>query len=202
MSIDDLLKNCPQNIQKYFVKEKYKKGEKIIFQGINDGYVFFLLSGQLKVFRILPDGSEYIIEYMDDFAIIGEIEALLQKTALAMVEAYTNCEVIRLERSKFFQWLKEDWDFAHYMLVSLASRISYLGINSAMRFNTTVDERLQILLQRASRDGVKVLYKSNISNELFTTQRSINRTLKKFSDQGIIEVSDNKITLVNTDKLL
>lgn len=173
----------------------------MIFQGEDNNFVYFLLSGKLKVFRILPDGSEFIIEYMEDSVIFGEIEILLDKPAVTMIEAYTNCDTVRLEKSKFVEWLKEDWNFSQFMLVSLASRVSYLGINDAMRFNTTVDERLQILFQRASREGIKVLYKSNVANELFTTQRSINRSLKKLADDGIIEISENKITLINTDKL-
>ncbi|NMC58506.1 MAG: Crp/Fnr family transcriptional regulator [Candidatus Methanofastidiosa archaeon] len=200
MSIDDLLKSCPASIQKSFKKKKYKKGEKIIFQGSKNDYVYFLLSGELKVYCILPDGEEYVVEYLKDFVLVGEIELFLQKTAITMVEASTNCELLKLEKSKFLLWLEEDWIFNYYMLVSFAKRVSYLAENAAMRFSTTVDERLQILLQRASTEGSMEIYKSNIYNELYTTQRSMNRSLKKFVDQKLIEVNENKIFILKTDK--
>lgn len=196
MLLNSLLEKCPQNIKKYFIREKFKKGESIILQGDNDRYIYFIVKGRIKVFSILPDGEQYVLTYLSAVDIAGEVESLAPNhKAVSMVEAEIDTEVLRLEKSKFLQWMKEDWDFAHYIMSSLAERLSYITENTVMRYITTVDQRLYVLIQQLKKENKKEIEKSYIFNKIFTTRRSFNRSLKKLCDQKLIRIVGNKIII-------
>ena len=196
MILSSLLEKCPYNIKEYFIKKRYKKGETIILQGDNDRYIYFITQGRIKVFSILPDGEQYVLTYLSAVDIIGEVESLTpSQKAVSMVEAETDTEVLRLDKSKFLLWMKQDWDFAHYIMTSLAERIFYITENTVMRYITTVDQRLNILLHRLKKENKNEIEKSFLFNKAFTTRRSFNRSLKKLCDKKIIQITGNKIII-------
>ncbi len=196
MILNAFIENCPENIKKYFVRKIFKKDEAIILQGDNDRYIYFIIKGQIKVFSILQNGEQYVLTYLSAVDIVGEVESLTPShKAVSMVKAVTETEALRLEKSIFLKWMQEDWEFAHYIMSSLAERIFYITENTVMRYITTVDQRLDILIKHARAENKKEIEKSYIFNQLFTTRRSFNRSIKKMHDQKKINIKGSKILL-------
>lgn len=197
-----LLENCPKDIQKYFLREKFSRGDIIILQGENEDYIYLLLHGSIKIYCNMPNGLQYMLIRLSDMEIVGDVGILVRQKAGTNVEAETECDTLRLEKTKFLQWMKEDWNFAYYVMTSLAEKLYYYTANSSLRFIMTVDERLMEMLQNAVSEGKSEVSKPAFFYELFTTPRSFNRALKKLSDQGVISIQGDKIIILNKKHLM
>lgn len=200
--LKSLLQECPQHIQQYFTRHKFAKGDIIILQGEAEEYIYLLLSGNIKIYCILPNGMQYMLIHLSDMEIVGDVGILVKQKAVSTVEAETECDTLRLEKSKFLQWMREDWNFAYYVMTSLAEKLYYFTANSSVRIIMTVDERLLEMLQHAVMEGKSELKKSAIYYELYTTPRSFNRALKKLSDQGIVSVQGDRIIVLDKQYLM
>lgn len=199
-SLDEIIKQCPPEISGEHYPESFSKGETIILQGLDEEFVRILLSGTVRIYCILSDGKEYTLIHLKDSNLIGELEMFARQEAVSMAQAETDCTTIRISKPIFLRWMQSDWDFTCYVMNSLAERVSYLTANTVHRASLTIEERLGELLEQAASKGEVTISKDTISGELYTTERSVNRALKKFSDAGRIAIENNKIVIKKGEK--
>jgi CRP/FNR family transcriptional regulator, dissimilatory nitrate respiration regulator len=178
-------------------------GQTLFHHGQPAERFFFLRSGQVKLFRLSPDGHEKIIEIVRPGQTFAEAVMFMGTHGRYPVsaEAISDCELYAFEQKNFLQVLAESHEIGFGMLASMSRRLHMLvnQIDSLTLQNATY--RLAMyLLEQAPRDAqaadvVLTTPKIAIASRLAIQPETFSRILAKLRDQGLIAVHGHQITL-------
>ena len=170
-----------------------------------NGFYFLL---ERKYFVSSPEitGKELLLRYCQKPAIIGDIEFFQD------CSVQSNC--IAAEESVFFfipfelyrQHLKFDSEFTHILLQELAYKLHTCTISSRVNALSSVSLRLAAYLctiESTSPYKNYIMTKTldEVASLIGTTKRHLNRVLKQWSDEGIVQRSDKTIQIINWSKI-
>jgi signal transduction histidine kinase len=97
---------------------------KIIFEDGSEGNCLYLvISGCVKISKILTTGDEIIFGILHEGDFFGEIDLIDQRSRSARATAVGNCTLIRIGRNEFDTLLEKSPSFAHNLLRMLALRL-------------------------------------------------------------------------------
>ena len=139
--------------------------------------VLVIRSGVVKCFIAEENGKEYILEFLGEGEILGEIEAIRKTPGMATVESLTPVSVFKIDKVFFLQLLKTDAVFNQAVLELMATRL----VNTAMRASRqqlyTLSYNLTQLM-KILQQGQIAFTKNDLSDYLGISKRSLNRLLK------------------------
>jgi len=151
---------------------------RLVEQDKNIRSVLVIRSGIVKCFIAEENGKEYILEFLGEGEILGEIEAIRRTPGMATVESLTPVSVFAIEKAFFLQLLKADAAFNQAVLELMAARL----VNTAMRASRqqlyTLSHNLSRLL-KILQQGQIAFTKQDLSDYLGISKRSLNRLLKE-----------------------
>ena len=178
-------------------------------EGEQPNYLYFIARGEVKTYKSNKDGKELVTGIHRDGKFIGFVSLLENKpnneTAVVLKESeiylipqhdfltliYTNKEIAR----KFISMLSSSLYKAEDMLLDLAYQ--------------SVRQRVAIVLLKLynqedpaskNREVIKVARK-DISSMVGTSTESLNRTLADFKDEGLIDIGEKELRIVQREKL-
>jgi CRP-like cAMP-binding protein len=183
-----------------------RHGETLFRHGEPAERFFFLRAGQVKLFRLSPDGHEKIIEIIRPGQTFAEAVMFIGTHGRYPVscEAISDCELYAFEQKAFLRELSESHEISFGMLAALSRRLHMLvnQIDSLTLQNATY-RLVMYLLEQTPRDAAAAADvqlttpKSAIASRLAIQPETFSRTLAKLRDQGLVEVHGNQITLRN-----
>ncbi|HMI66367.1 MAG TPA: response regulator [Cyclobacteriaceae bacterium] len=187
----------------------YKKKEFVFVEGEQPNYVYFIAKGEVKTFKSNNDGKELITGLHHDGEFLGFVSLLENKpnneSAIALKESqiymipqqdflaliYTNKEIAR----KFISMLSSNLYEAENMLLDLA----YQSVRQRV---ATVLIKLDVPVEPAAKNpSIISVARKDLSSMVGTATESLNRTLADFKDEGLIEIHDKGIKIVQRAKL-
>ncbi len=225
---NDLIKTTFRNnvpdINDFFVKTKqlpgfhkisdnrlsrtYKKKDFVFMEGAQPLYLYFIAKGEVKTYKSNNDGKELVTGLHHEGKFIGFLPLLENKpnneTAVVLKEAeiylipqqdfltmiYTNKEIAR----KFISMLSSNLYKAENLLLELAYQSVRQRVATALtKLNSQNDSGKNPFIISVAR--------KDISSMVGTSTESLNRTLADFKDEGLIEISDKGLRVLNLAKL-
>lgn len=191
------------------IHKKYSRREIIYTEGQQPVEVLLILSGQVKTVKTTEDGKELIIGFYSEGDLIGyrpivenrkseETAIVVEETEVCTFKRqdfltllYTNNDVAR----KFIQLLVGNLHVAEQRLLQLAyhsvrQKVAHVLLKAAHRFGPPQNELQEINLSRR-----------DLANLTGTAIESLNRTIADFREQGVVEVKDTSILIVDAPAL-
>lgn len=198
--LEDFSSTC-KNVQ----KKSFKKGQAITTYIQKRNQVCILLEGEADLVRYDLNGGKSIIEHFIKNDIFGEAFYVVTTNNELSIEAKRNCEVLFFTYDILRQKCKNNCKFHQ----TLSENFSTLVLNKMMLLNT----RVEILTKRSIRDkllgyftmlSTRNLYKTftlpfsltDLADYLSVDRSAMMRELKFLQDEGFINKSKNKITLL------
>lgn len=187
----------------------YKKKEYIYMEGQHPNEIYFIISGEVKTFKTNPDGKELItgLHYEGDF--IGYVPILK--------DIPHNESAVVLEEAKVGMIWKQDFLSLLYTNKEMAGKfIKLLSNNLYETEKRLLDLAYQSVRQRVAGTLLSILNQSSphhkeehlitisrkdISSIVGTATESLNRTLSDFKDEGLIQLRDEGIKIMDKPKL-
>lgn len=105
------------------IRETYKSGEYIFFEGDIDYHFYIIESGQVAIFTKTLDGRRVDIANMQEGDSFGEFALLDRKPRSASAQASTDATVFKISEKGYEELLEELPVWASTMLKSFASRL-------------------------------------------------------------------------------
>ena len=167
---------------------------------------FFVRTGQVKLFRVSPDGHEKIIEIIRAGQTFAEAVMFMGEQARYPVscEAIEDTRLLAFDQKKFLQVLEQSHEISFGMLAAMSRRLHMLvnQIDSLTLQNATYRLVMYLLEQapREARPGADLELttpKSALASRLAIQPETFSRLLAKLRDQGLIEVHGPHIILRN-----
>ncbi|HFK3157070.1 TPA: Crp/Fnr family transcriptional regulator, partial [Citrobacter sedlakii] len=118
------------------------------------------------------------------------------------ITAITSCIAKRLYKTDFLSWLQSDFEATKFLIKELANKLIINAELVEHILSLTVKERLlRSILMHYRRDTLQNLTKANLSKEINTPIRSLNRAISTCENEGIISYSNNTFLIKDMTQL-
>ena len=172
-------------------------------------FLYYIISGKLKLTAANEDGKEYIIDILTKGSFVGyqallqdspykESAQILEEAELALIPKddffellFSNSDV----SSRFIKMLSNDYLEAEQKLIELAYNSVRQRVAKSILF---VDEKYNT--EQVYPFSFSVL-REDLANIVGTAKESVIRTLSDFKQSGVIQIKDGTISIIEKKKL-
>jgi CRP/FNR family transcriptional regulator len=172
---------------------------------------YVLIEGKIKLYKISPDGKEYILRVVGGGQTFAEAAAFSGLTYPVFAESMSPCQLVYFDAGKFRDLIQKSPQLALNMIATMASLLQSLNQKIEDLSLREVGARLcRHLLARArhqqgeAKDGTTFQLettKSALAASLGTISETLSRTFKKLQQRGIVEVDGGAVTLLDCSQL-
>ena len=184
-----------------------KANDEILRQGDEGTSLVIVLDGVVRVSMVTPNGREIILDYAEAGAVLGEIAVLDDQPRTASAIAMWAGRLFCIPCAAFFGFIERHPKVAIRLLREMARRLreSDMTIESDRAFTT--GPRLARYLKRLTDQKVhgtrltRDLSQSELGSFVGISRENINRQLAAWASEGVIELTQGKIRIVDPDYL-
>jgi len=179
----------------------------LFHKGDPGGELFGVLKGRLRVRGLAPDGRTMVFSYLDPGAIFGEISVVDQQPRSASIDAAEPSEVLVVHRSHFAPFVRENPQVAINLARMLAARLRRISDQTEDAFLLAIPARLarRILslgeaYGKPAGSGLQIairLPQQELGELVGATRESVNKLLRRWSEQEIIRVEGGILTVLD-----
>jgi CRP-like cAMP-binding protein len=201
-SLDD---KARRDIAACAMPRSFTAGESICRLGDRGDSMMAVVVGTVRISRPTSRGKEIILADLGSGELFGEIALLDGKPRSANVVALTNCELMILERRNLIPFLERNPAACMKLMEILCARIrrSDERMSDIAFFNLPIRLAKTLLnYQPDVRAGAKLsLSQSELAEMAGGTREKVNRCLRDWQRQGIIELK-NRWTIIRKPEAL
>jgi CRP/FNR family transcriptional regulator, anaerobic regulatory protein len=154
------------------------KGEMLVRQGQATTKVLVIRSGIVKCYITEDNEKEYILEFLGEGEVLGELEAICRTPAMCNVQTLTEVAVYQVDKPSFLDLLGRHATLNAAILGLLAVRLANTATRAARQQLYTLDHSLNQLLEMLEREKIPVT-KQDLADYLGISLRSLNRLLRE-----------------------
>jgi CRP/FNR family transcriptional regulator, putaive post-exponential-phase nitrogen-starvation regulator len=177
----------------------FKKGDILINEGECSDYLFFLVSGKMKVFSHSTSGKVMFVSHFKSLQILGETCSLWRKPPTASVQATTNGYCIGISLARYRDMLLNDIKFLRYTCMNLGERLSYMNNNTCITMFDSLESRLASFILRNSEDNVFHYNLTECAELLCTSYRHLLRVLNTLCNNGKLNKTGKYYKILDKD---
>jgi CRP-like cAMP-binding protein len=154
----------------------FPRGSRLLQQGEQATKIFIVAEGITKCYFSEENGKNYILEFLGEGEIAGELEVIKDINCLCSVEAVTAVRAYVLTVPLVRYLLENNPLFNQMLLTELAERIINTSSRSSFQQLYSVEHALKKLLQLQAEHELSIS-KEDMAAYLGVTLRSLNRLL-------------------------
>ena len=205
LSNADLLRRVPlfalltesqaQQIADAVIKRRFKRGDRIVEQGLKSNALYIILSGRARVLASDSRGREVILATLQPGDYIGEMSLIDNEPHSATVRAEVQTDVLMLGRSDFARCMPESSSMAYAVMRVLVRRLRHSVRNIESLALMDVYGRLaRVLLENAQRDtnGSLVIHdkisRLDLAKMVGASREMVTRVMKDLEQRGFVTV--------------
>ena len=197
------LDTCPDFIKDKFININFKTFDKILKQNEDPSFVYIIKKGKVKLYSLPPTQLKYLERIYCEYELFGELEVFIDKPILNFVEAVEPCEVIKIPKDTFLEWIKYDSDFSLFIHVQMAEKMYHTSISSKANIAYTLKSRIIFFLWSfLDEHNLDSVHKDILVEGVGSNIRSVNRIIKELVDESLIEYNKGFIKVKDMDKLV
>lgn len=187
------------------VVRRAERGQIIFRQGDACPGVFIVGSGLVRVYKVAPSGKEHVLHLVAPGGTFAEVAAIGGFECPAFAEAVEETTCLLLPQTPFERALREDHGLCLQLMASMAVWVKHLVAlleDIALRDAAGRVARYLLNLGEANHGIVQLpSLKRHLASHLNLTSETLSRTLRRLSDEGLIESEDERLTIVDPEAL-
>lgn len=194
-----------------FVARSYRKNQVIFLEEETGNYMYLVLSGKVKVAKAGAGGKETILAIHRAGDFFGEMSLLDGKTAPATVSAMEDSRIISVSGADFHKYLLHNEKVMLQIIQVLCARLRQVWQTQSLS-SSTADARIRMgIYQLARRHGIRDAHGTiidlrithqELAEMVGTSRETVTRVMARLKEQGIIEIDQRRITLLDPKSLL
>jgi len=185
-----------------------KRNESLFEQGDNASRFFLVRNGQIMLYQISPEGNEKVIDIIGPGQTFAEAVMFMEGSRYPVnAKATTDTELFYFNNALFIEQLQQSNSLCFAMMADMSIRLKgLLNEISELTIYNAQHRLISYLLGHINdlhdQPTVKLTAtKSMIASRLSITPETFSRILSKLKKEGLINIEDETITLVQPDKL-
>jgi len=213
-SLTDALRQCPffaelddqalAQVARQVIRRTFRRGEMILLEGEPCPGVYFIVRGQVRVYRLSPEGREQVLKRLGPGEALNLVPALDGGPNPSTALAWTDVTVLFMGRENFLRMLYDHPAVAVAMLQDCAGKLRHMTSLAADLSLRSVGARLaKLLLRLAAEESTEPhrLTRQEMAAQLGTVREMVSRALRQFEAEGLIRMERHRIVIVNRAEL-
>jgi len=185
---DDLL----EKICTITTSVKFEKKSIIFYEGDSSKYLYYLVTGIVKLYKISSTDKEIILKYFQSNELIAEVANFEGIPYPASAEAYTDVELIKIDFDKFKDIIYSNPELSFKIQSSLIKKIKNLEQVISTHLVLDAKERVSKFICDNPIDFFKIK-NIEIAKILNVTPETLSRILRKLKDENIIDMQNKTV---------
>lgn len=188
--------------------KSFKKKDMLFMEGQTPNDLYFISKGSVKSFKINYDGKELVTGIQKEGTFLGYTPLLEDKPYGENAEALEDTQVAIIPKNDFLLLVYSSKDVARKFIQLLSNNLDETEKRLLDVAYQSVRQRvagalLQIRDKYASpgHEDVISFARRDISGLIGTATESLNRTLADFKDEGLIEIMEDGLRIIDRKKL-
>jgi CRP-like cAMP-binding protein len=184
----------------------YAAGAPIFHLGDPGDSMMVIIAGVVRISLLMPSGREIILTDLKSGEVFGEVALLDGLPRSAAATALTRCEFLVLRRGDVLPFLQARPEACLALVALLCSRLRRADERlTDIGFSHLPARLAKMLLARTTPGpgaGMKVgISQTDLADMVGSSRESVNRTLRHWHQQGVVELKDGWIAVVGRDAL-
>ena len=189
----------------FATERRVRRGQMIFQRGDNGSSMMAVLRGRVRISSVSGDGKEVTLNVISPGEIFGEIALLDGEPRSADATAIEETQLLVVERRQFLPFLRRNEGLFLRLLAVLCRRLrrTSMALEDIALFDLPV--RLgRVLLKlaedygRPGADGTRIdlkLSQRDLSNLVASSRESVNKQLRLWREQGLVDLEDGFVVL-------
>ncbi len=197
---DELSQNILKEISEHMLLREYQRGDVFVWEGDPCDGLHIVHQGSAKIFRISPQGRQYIVRILQEGDTFAEVPAFDGGTNPVNVEALEVCRVWVINADILRRLVKAHPQFAQKVLNNFGKMLrGMVRMVSEMAFYQ-VTHRLARLIEGMPQDKSAPHWtQEQLAAQLGTVREVVARSLKELERSGAIKMEDRRILIADKE---
>lgn len=192
-------------IQNNAVKRNFQAEQIVVMEGDSSGGLYVVESGWLKVIKMSLSGREQVLNFLGPGDVFNAISVFTEHPNQASVIALEDSTIWWIDQQTILDLIQTHPILAKQVITDLASRILHLvGLVEDLSLRTIESRLAKVLVESMEESKItrhKWATQNEMASRLGTVPDVLNRALRKFVDEGLIEVKRHQIQILDMDAL-
>ncbi len=177
------------------------RGQTVVRAGDRTDFVYFVLTGSLKVTVSDEDGREVILSILGQGELFGEMGMFGEQPRSATVLAVVPVDLVQIAKHDFRRIMEENFDIAWRIMCNLAQRLRNADRKiESLALMDAYGRVARLLLDMSEDVGGEVIVtrkisKQDIAKMIGASREMVSRVMKDLGVQGLIEETDRGVIL-------
>lgn len=188
---------------------RYTHGETLCSVGDRLNGLLVLIEGKLKIHTLLPNGKSMLMRFARPVSVIGDVELMNEYPVKNQVEAVGDCLLLHAGRKLLLGEMESNPAFLRFLVGELSHKLYTLGQSSAINLLYPVENRFASYLLSLMTDNEGGKRREELSTSsmtetaemLGTSYRHLNRVVRRFAEEGIIERRRGRLIVLDEARL-
>lgn len=194
----------------HFRTRHYRKGQILFIEGEIGSQVFFVLSGQIKLSKTLPNGNEQILDWCGSYDSLAEILLIEPGSYPATAEAVQDSTLLVLNNDGMPKLLENHPRLAVALIRTLSKRLrmnqEFIRVLTSRSTAGILAMILLRLAKPADSPGTPIYVDGNLTHKdlasmIGTSRELVNRTINQWKKSGIIRIHNNRLEILTPHEL-
>ena len=188
-------------IARMAMMRRIARGQAVVRTGDRMDYVYFILTGNLKVVVSDEEGREVILSILGQGELFGEMGMFGEQSRSASVVAVMPSDLVMIAKQDFRQIMQDNFEVTWRIMANLAERLRTADRKIESLALMDVYGRVARLLLDMSEEVngemvvARKISKQDIAKMIGASREMVSRVMKDLGQQGLIEESPNGIIL-------
>lgn len=195
---DDLPEALIKRIVQSMQLREYERGDVLFWEGDPAAGLHILEAGSVKLYRISPQGRQYIISVLSEGDTCNEVPAFDGGTNPVNVEALETARVWVVEADLLRELVKSNPEFALKVLNKFGQNLRNLVRKVSEMAFYQVTNRLARLIDEMPVEGSQPHWtQEQLAARLGTVREVVARSLKELEKSGAIRIEERRIQIAD-----
>lgn len=199
----------PDSLYPHLTLCDFEQGESICTQGETLRHLYILVKGKIKIYNTSAEGRTLVVSFKTPLELIGDIEYVQDIEIINTVEAVSPVVMIRVPYRSLKEHGSDHAPLLRFLLDIITRKFSLKSQFMSFNLIYPVEVRLASYLLSVSFDENDTGFRGRLNtsgltdaaNLIGTSYRHLNRVLRKFAEEGLIERSREYILVLNPEAL-
>jgi CRP/FNR family transcriptional regulator len=199
---DDLPEAMLEEIAGHMQLRGFERGEILFWEGDPCAGLHIIEQGSVKLYRLSPQGRQYIVRVLQEGDTCNEVPAFDSGTNPVNVEALERSRVWVIEDEMLRALVRSHPDFALKVLSNFGKNLRGLvRMVSEMAFYQVTNRLARLISELPAEDASPPWTQEQLAAQLGTVREVVARSLKELEQSGAIRIEDRRIHIMDEQAL-
>lgn len=194
----------------HFITRKYRKGQILFVEGEIGSQVYFVLTGQIKLSKTLPNGNEQILDWCGPKDSLAEILLIESGSYPATAEVVKESTLLVLSNKGIPELLEGHPRLAVALIRTLNKRLRMNQEFIRVLTSRSTAGILAMILLRLAKPAESLgnpiyvdgsLTHKDLASMIGTSRELVNRTINQWKKSGIIRLKEGRLEILRPHEL-